>query len=68
MIDGTDMTVRAVDFDKTELLAWVKTWFSKIGIKVDQLIETPLEPFVGTNSMATVLKTIEEVYGDDFPS
>ncbi len=66
-IDGTDMIVRAVDFDKAELLAWVKIWLTETGLLVDHLIETPLEPFVGTNPMATTLKTLQEVYDDDWP-
>ena len=55
VINGTDMTVRGIDFSKNEFLKWVRTWLEDNGFEVAELLEAPLEDFEGTNQHASIV-------------
>ncbi|GAC1463068.1 MAG: hypothetical protein NVS2B14_10990 [Chamaesiphon sp.] len=63
-INGSDMIVRARDFNKEKLLDWVKVWLRETGFPVSELIETSFDEFASTNDHAMTvnfLHSLEEV-------
>jgi hypothetical protein len=54
-IEGAEMIVRARDFSQEELLGWVRIWLAEQGLPVADLVEAPLEAFVGTNEHPVLL-------------
>ena len=63
-IDGTDMIVRARDFDRAELLRWVRIWLNESGLQVTQLVRGTLEDFAGSNDHAEIVAQLKARYGE----
>lgn len=59
-IDGSDMLIRAEDFTKQELLAWVRIWLQENELSVTNLIEGLKEEFRGRAFHADLLTPLQK--------
>ena len=58
-IDNADMIIRVRDFNKEELLVWVKVWLTENGFTVSDLIEAPFKEFAETNDHAKLIEQLK---------
>ena len=64
MIDEADMTVRAEDFSKEELLEWVQVWLVESGFEVSELVEGTLEDFEDSNAHVKAVAHSMRLYSE----
>jgi hypothetical protein len=58
-IDGADILIRAEDFNKQELLDWVRVWLQENGFPVSNLVEGLEDEFRGLAFHADLLSQLK---------
>ena len=64
-IEGGDMIARTEAFDKPEFLQWVRVWMEATGLQVDELIEAPIEDFLGRCAQADFIRMLLQRSGGE---
>lgn len=64
VIDEADMTVKAEDFSKEELLGWVRVWLEESGFEVKELVEGTLEDFEDSNEHVKAVAHSMRLYSE----
>ena len=59
------MIARTESFDKPEFLQWVRVWIEATGLQVDELIEAPIEDFLGRCAQADFIHRLLQQHGSE---